>query len=213
MVRVLLIECRRLCQEALQTLIDGDGEMCTVAIAKDSNQALNAAMMLRPDVVLVDIDGNESDCFDTIALLRQALGDLPIVVVAGRCLDSGIRRALELGVLGYVLKDEGFGVVRRAMVAALSGQHLYSARVMDRIETGELSVERENRTRLDALTARERQLLPLLARGMSLKEACVVLSISYKTADKHKTNLMNKLDIHDRVELTRYAVREGLIEP
>jgi DNA-binding NarL/FixJ family response regulator len=96
-----------------------------------------------------------------------------------------------------------------------SGRVHFSPEVLNRlvIKGDDIKLENPPRSRLSMLSPRERELLRVLARGVSLKDSAAILGISYKTADKQKASLMAKLDIHDRVELARYAIREGLVEP
>jgi DNA-binding NarL/FixJ family response regulator len=96
-----------------------------------------------------------------------------------------------------------------------AGRVHFSPEVMSRlvVQGNEIRLENPPKSRLRMLSPRERELLRVLAKGVSLKEAAAILGISYKTADKQKASLMAKLDIHDRVELARYAIREGLVEP
>jgi DNA-binding NarL/FixJ family response regulator len=91
----------------------------------------------------------------------------------------------------------------------------FSPDIMNRliVKGDEVVLEHPPKSRLSSVSPRERELLRLLAKGLSLKEAASVLGISYKTADKQKASLMTKLDIHDRVQLARFAIREGLVEP
>ncbi len=106
--------------------------------------------------------------------------------------------------------------MREAILAAHRGRVCYAPEVLERlgvVNDGELRLNDQPRTRLELLTPRERELLSLLAQGLSLKAAGRMMNVSYKTADKHKVSLMRKLDIHDRVELARFAIREKIIVP
>ncbi len=115
----------------------------------------------------------------------------------------------------YAVKEGGFDEVRAAIRDVMAGKLHYAAEVLERIHTadGQLRLGEHPETRLETLTPRERELLVLLGQGYSLKEAGQALHVSYKTVDKHKVNLMRKLDIHDRVELARFAIREKIVQP
>ncbi len=213
MIRILIVEEQRLSEEGMRLLIDREPDMKVVGEASNAVDALARTRELYPDLLLVDIDMAGVDCFELIRSVRSVRPGIKTVIMSSHCRDDELRRALEEHVLGFTLKEEGFSEIRAAIRETRLGVYHYSRKVQDRMTTGAVAGGKPNLTRLESLTPRERQLLPLLASGMSLKEACRTMNVSYKTADKHKVNLMKKLDIHDRVELTRYAIREKIIEP
>ena len=116
---------------------------------------------------------------------------------------------------GFVVKSEGISALIEAIHNVVMGWIHFSPVIMNRlvIQGDVIRLEDPPKSRLGVLSPREHELLRVLAKGLSLKEAAAVMGISYKTADKQKASLMAKLDIHDRVELARYAIREGLVEP
>ena len=215
MIRLLLVVNQRLARDGLRLLVEGEPDMAVVGEAAASDEAVAQARESQPEVILLDIDAPGVDCLETTGRIRDFLPEVRVVVLSSNCSDEMIARTLEGRVLGFALKQEGFDELRDAIRDAAKGKYHYTRRVMDRVvaENGELEPGREAKTRYHLLTPRERQLLRLLASGMSLKDAGRSLHVSYKTADKHKVNLMKKLDIHDRVELARYAIRERIIDP
>jgi DNA-binding NarL/FixJ family response regulator len=214
MIRLFLIEPQRLAREGLRLLVAKTEDLEVVGEAESIEEAAARLPELNADVVIFDLDGLEVTVAEATEMLRAADNRARFVALSSRRSDEAIAQALEAGVLGFTLKEEGFEQVRDAARAAHAGQHHYTRRVRERLANdGETLVPGKTKTRLQLLTPRELQLLRLLASGMSLKNACKSLHVSYKTADKHKVNLMRKLGIHDRVELARYAIRERLIEP
>jgi NarL family two-component system response regulator LiaR len=214
MIRVLLVQKQMLAREGLRLLIEREPDMSVVGEASTADDTLIQARGAEPDVVLMDMDTPGLDCIELVKRIREEKPDVRVVVMSATCSDESIAMALEQQILGFTLKDEGFADVRDAIRQAHQGEYHYTRRAMDRVVTeGEQPTAGEpSKTRLQILTPREMQLLRLLATGMSLKKACVSLHVSYKTADKHKVNLMKKLNIHDRVELARFAIREKIIE-
>jgi DNA-binding NarL/FixJ family response regulator len=215
MHRVFLVQKQKLIREGLRLLIDREPDLCVVGDVAEGEEALAQARATEPDVMLLDLDSIDIDCFELASQVQEALPALRVVAMSTVCPDETIARALERQIRGFCLKEEGFAEMGEAIRHAARGEYHYARRVMDRVVTeGEAAAPTESsRTRLQNLTPREMQLLRLLATGMSLKKACMSLHVSYKTGDKHKVNLMKKLDIHDRVELARFAIREKIIEP
>lgn len=214
MIRVLVIEHHALARDGLVLLINGDPELRVSYSCASIEQALQSASAGRSDAAVVDIDDPTIELDVVVQKLRARVPKLKIVVLASQWSDEAIALALAADVNGYVLKDENFSAVSGALRRVAAGEYSYSRKVRARLvskEDGEAALN-ASKTRATLLTQRERQLLRLLASGKTLKKACESLGISYKTADKHKVNLMKKLDIHDRVELARYAIREGIID-
>jgi len=214
MIRLLLVESQRLARDGLRLLIEREPDMVVVGEASGVEDAALTAGDCHPTVILLDADIAGVDLAEAVADIRRSVPEVGFVALSGTCVDEVIGRALEARVLGFTLKEEGFDQVCDAIRAVAKGEYHYTRRAMDRVatESGEVDPGGNSKTRYHLLTRRERQLLRLLASGLSLKDACRSLEISYKTADKHKVNLMRKLDIHDRVELARYAIREKIIE-
>jgi DNA-binding NarL/FixJ family response regulator len=215
MIRVLLIENEALAREGLRMLIDRESDLTVVeAVAQLATQSPHLSN-LQPDAILMDIDAAELDFMQLARRIRDIWPQAVIVGLSRHWSDELIARSLEAEIRGYVLKDDTFETIRNAIIETCAGNYYYTRRVHNRlvIEDGADGATKASKTRLHLLTQRERQLLRLLASGMSLKRACAAMNVSYKTADKHKVNLMRKLDIHDRVELARYAIREKIVEP
>ncbi|MCH7720880.1 MAG: response regulator transcription factor [Planctomycetes bacterium] len=215
MSRVLVVDDHKLCREGLQAKIDAEPGMAVVAEARDGQEAVTQALEHRPDIVLMDIEMPGTSCFEATRRIQEMLPDTRVIILSGHMNEHHIKEAVSAGAWGYALKNGGFDEVKHAIREVRAGRLHYVPEVMARvsISNGKLTFQTEVRTRSDTLTNREREIWTYLARGMSLKQAGTLMHVSYKTADKHKVNLMRKLDIHDRVELTRYAIREGIVEP
>jgi DNA-binding NarL/FixJ family response regulator len=216
MIRVLIVDDHQLYREGLRAQIDAESDMTVVGEAGDAAEAIDRAIKTRPDVILMDIDMPGLSCFDAICRVQRNLPGTRVVLCTGHSSDDQIRQAIESKAWGYVLKKESFAQVRQALHEVMDGKLHYAPDVLQRVSTGEngrLQLKDPPRTRLDLLTRRERELLTLLAQGLSLKEAGRTMNVSYKTVDKHKVSLMRKLDIHDRVDLARFAIREKVVQP
>ncbi|GJM24749.1 MAG: DNA-binding response regulator [Phycisphaerae bacterium] len=175
---------------------------------------VEVARRLKPDIAVISIAEDEVDAMVAAAELCEEVPDTGVVAVSRRVCDVDLRRALDAGIPGLVHQAGGFEQIRDALRIVRGGGHFYSAEFMARIDptVTDFKPGKSVKTRSDLLSDRENQLLRVLAIGRSLKTACEELGITYKTADKQKVSLMKKLDIHDRVSLARFAIREGIVE-
>jgi len=215
MIRVLVIAHQPLARDGLRLLIDSDRTLRVSLAAANADEAMRHRSCERIHVALVDIDAPDIDITALAQTLRKRAPRMRIILLASNWSDELIGEALTADINGYLLKEENFSVLKQAIRRVHAGESCFSRRVRARLiaqTEAESDAPDRPRTRLELLTQRERQLLRLLATGLTLQRACESLGISYKTADRHKVNLMKKLDIHDRVELARYAIREGIIE-
>jgi len=215
MVRVLVVDDHGLVRDSISSILAREQDIEMVGAAEDADTAITKVLDLKPDLVLMDIDMPGISCFDAIQIIRSRVPQTKFILVTAYEHDEHLEQALKLKVNGFVSKAEGISALINAVRQVSAGRIHYSPEVMDRliVQGDEIRLENPPKSRLSTLSPRERELLRVLAKGQSLKEAASILGISYKTADKQKASLMAKLDIHDRVELARYAIREGLVEP
>ncbi|MCP4594640.1 MAG: response regulator transcription factor [bacterium] len=213
--RILIVDDHQLSREGLRLQLESVAEFAVVGEAANADDGLSAALRLAPHVVLMDIDMPGVSCFDVMQRLHEQVPEVKVIILSAHKHDAQISQAIRAHAWGYAIKNEGFSEVRHAIKDVMSGRLHYSHEVLDRIQgaDGQLSFGEQRETRLQSLTPREQELLVLLGQGYSLKEAGAALHVSYKTVDKHKVNLMRKLDIHDRVELARFAIREHIVQP
>lgn len=198
-VRVLLADDHRVLLEGLKGIIQAAGHQ-VVAQARDGGEAVRLAVQHHPDVALLDVAMPVLDGFMAARqILRQAPG-VRIVFLTGLDDDGVGADARAVGVRGLVTKMHPPDEVLRAIEAVAQGREYgMPAAVLAR--------------RRGPLTPRERQVLRLIALGRSTKEVAVVLGVTFKTAESHRTRLMKKLDIHRTAGLVRYAMRAGLVTP
>ncbi len=214
-VRLLVVDDHGLVRDSLSCILEREHDFQIVGVAEDADDAITKVLELKPDLVLMDIDMPGVSCFDAMQIIRSRVPGTRFILVTAYEHDEHIEQALRVKANGFVTKAEGVGALSEAIRSVMAGRVHFSPEVMSRlvIKGDEIKLENPPRSRLSMLSPRERELLRVLAKGLSLKDAANVLGISYKTADKQKASLMAKLDIHDRVELARYAIREGLVEP
>lgn len=215
-IKVLVIDDHKLVRDTIAESLRALSDMDVVGCAADAGDGLAQAIERRPDIVLMDIDMPGVECFDAARTLSLRVPDVRLIFVSGFVHDRYIEAALNLvNTAGYVTKGESPEVLIEAIRAAARGEVFFSSEVQDRIivDEGGPRLVHPGQTRASTLTERELAVLRSIARGLSQKEIANVLSLSPKTVNFHISNLMNKLDIHDRVGLTRYAIAEKLVEP
>jgi DNA-binding NarL/FixJ family response regulator len=167
-----------------------------------------AAMRANPDLVIVDADSPTPEIRDAVQMIPRLRKQARILVIGAAVDPVLVQTWGSCPICGYVVKDGGVEEVRAAIDAALAGDRYFSNGVREPILNARSPSSGNPR-----LSRREAELLPLLARGMTLREAAERMTVSYKTADSYRTSLLRKLGVRDRVELARYAIRERIVEP
>lgn len=208
-IRVLLADNHELVRQGLKLLLEREG-LHVVGEASDGQMALQLVPKVRPDVAILDIGMPILNGLDAARELGKAAHRTKTILLTRHDEEQYVTEALRAGVKGYVLKDQ----VARDLVSAIQqvsrGEIYLSPSITRTVAEAFLS-----KTGLppDPLTSRERQVLQLIGEGKSSKEIAVQLGISIKTAESHRTRMMQKLDIHDVASLVRYAIRRGLVVP
>jgi NarL family two-component system response regulator LiaR len=214
-LKVVVVDDHDLFREMLKERL---GLVAGVTVVGDYSGA--AEMMahfdkLSPDILILDIDMPGLSVFEAVRQLQNRGFTFRVLFLSAFLRDSYIEQALEVGASAYVVKSQSFENLVEGIRSVSAGRHYFSPEVQARlvISSGGVSLSSGRQTRLHLLTEREVEVLRLLAQAHPKKSIARELDISIKTVDHHATNIMVKLDIHDRVELTRYAIREGLIAP
>jgi DNA-binding NarL/FixJ family response regulator len=212
---ILVADDHALVRRTLRRWLEAASDLTVVADVGTADEAVTEAERLEPDLVLLDVDMPGMVCFDAARLIKARHPDVRIVFLSAFFHDRYIAQALAVGASGYVTKNEPPEVLIKALRSVASGTAYYSPEVRSRIviDTGGVGLAPGPRPRAAALSEREVQVLQYIARGMSKREIADMLRLSERTVNCHCASLMAKLDIHDRVELARYAIREGLVEP
>lgn len=213
-IRVLLVDDHALVRQSLASILGQAPGIIAVAECADGEQAIAAALKHQPQVVVMDVDMPGLAAFDAAQVIRSRVPGVKIIFLSAFTHDRYIDAALKAGAMGYLTKNEPPGNVERAVRAVASGKTYYSPEVQSRlvVDNDGVRLETSVKSRVNDLTAREVEVLRYIARGMSKKEIAQVMHLSVKTVENHSANIMQTLDIHDRVELTRFAIREGLVE-
>lgn len=214
-VKILLVDDHALLREALRTRLEKEFLFSIVGIAGSADEAIDLARKLHPDVILMDIDMPGLICFDAVRTILAAQPDTRVIFLSAHTHDRYIDEALRVGALGYITKNEPPERLTKAIREVMEGRADFSDSVRSRIvfDADRPRLAPSRATRASRLTPRETEVMRYVARGLSKKEIASLMHVSLKTVEKHTENLMTKLDIHDRVEIARFAIREGFANP
>ena len=214
-IRVLLIDDQTLVREGLEMHIRAEPSMEVVASVGNCDDAIKLLRRTPPDVVLIEADLVRFDALVIIGKLRDRWPGLRSVLLVSTVRDVLISRAQALAVDGIVTKYDSFSIVRSAILAAIQNRKVYSPLIWSRLARpgGSPARRATTDTTLAKLTRREIDVLYHLAAGCTVRQTAKALGLAVATIDNHKARIMKKLDIHTGVELTRYAIREGVVAP
>ena len=212
-IRVILADDHTILRDGIRALVDGQADMEVVGEAEDGQSAVKMAAKLLPDVVVMDI---AMPLLNGLEATRQIQRDYPqvkVLILTMHENEEYIRQVLAAGALGYVLKDAAARDLLGAIRAVYQGEAVLSPAITrlvieDYLRWGEIRPTDAS----NGLTSREREVLQLIAEGYTNKEIAEILNLSVKTIQSHRTNLMNKLDLHDRGELIKYAIQKKIID-
>jgi two-component system response regulator NreC len=210
-IRVLICDDHPLFREGLRGILGDQAIFEVIGEGKNGLEAVEMTRRLRPDVVLMDIDMPELTGLQATGRIME--GRLPTKVLILSLYDDEdlIAGCLDAGAAGYVLKDGPTSQLLFAIEAVHRGERYMSPRALSAVVEHAREAGKGTGTRYDLLTDREREVLKLLADGHSSKELAARLDLSVKTIDAHKYNLMRKLNIHNRADLVKYAIRKKLV--
>ena len=208
-IRVVLADDHVLVRQGLKPLLEREGFL-VVGEASDGEEALRQVKSLRPDIAVMDITMPILNGLNAARELTRSFPKTKTILLTQHDEDQYVSEALEAGVMGYVLKSQVASDLLQAIQQVSRGQVYLSPGVSRAVMEAYRSKSEKPR---DRLTVRERQVLQLIAEGKSTKDIASLLGISVKTAESHRTRLMQKLDIHETASLVRYAVRHGVVQP
>ena len=211
-IRVLLADDHALVRAGLRSLLAAMKEVEVVGEASSGEEALELAARERPDVVLMDIAMKGINGLETAARLRDRAPGVRVVILSMHSGEEYVLQALRAGAVGYLLKDAATGELELALRTVMRGESWLSPAVSRQVVEG--YVQRVGGdAAADVLTARQREVLKLVAGGKSTKEIAFMLNLSVKTVETHRAQIMERLGIRDVPGLVRYALRTGLVPP
>jgi DNA-binding NarL/FixJ family response regulator len=212
--RILLADDHALVRRGLRLVLEAEPDMEVVGEAGDGAEAIALALETPADLAILDISMPRMTGLHAVAEISRRKPELRCLMLSMHENERYLYEALKAGAAGYVLKSVADRDLVNAVRAAMRGEpFLYPGAMTPLIEEYLRQARDEPTIREDPLTPREREVLKLIAESRSTKQIAAELVISDKTVERHRENILDKLGMHDRVELTRYAIRSGLIEP
>jgi DNA-binding NarL/FixJ family response regulator len=211
--RIVIAEDHTILREGLRALLSSDPDFEVVGEAEDGRDAIQCVESLTPDLVLMDLSLPRMNGMDAIKEIKRRSPDTKVLALTVHRTEEYILATLRAGADGYVLKDATHAELVMGIRSVLTGRPYLSPGVSDKVIEGYLEGRKTVKTGTpwDTLTQREREVLKLIAEGYKNKDIADYLYISVKTVEKHRANLMKKLDLHSTSALTAFAMERGLI--
>jgi len=212
--RIMIAEDHTILRQGLRALLSSDPDYKIVGEAEDGREAVRSAETLSPDLILMDLSMPKMTGTEAISEIKKRNTDTKIIVLTVHRGEEYVLSALKAGADGYVLKDANRDELTTAIKKVLEGKRYLSPDISGKVIDGYLEGKSaiRQKTSWDTLTPREREILKLIAEGYKSKEMAEALFISPKTVQKHRSNLMEKLDLHNTAALTVFAIEKGLID-
>jgi DNA-binding NarL/FixJ family response regulator len=216
-IRIFLADDHSIVRDGLRLILDDIPEYELVGESGDGKETLELVEKLKPDITVLDISMPTMNGIDVARRLRKYVPETSIIILSRHDNELYVKQLLEYGVKGYVLKDDAGDDLIRAVDEVSKGNIYLSPKlttyfVQDYIHSEKTISDAVRESPLSKLSAREREVLKLIAEGNSSKEIASILRISPKTVKVHRANIMNNLDIHNIAELVTYAIKNGLVE-
>jgi DNA-binding NarL/FixJ family response regulator len=213
-IRVLLVDDHTLFRQGIRNLLSTEADLQVVGEVANAGDAIQKAAELRPDVVLMDIGMPGFSSFEATRQIKKARSETKVLFLTMYDDEDYLVEGMEVGGNGYVLKDCPAAQLLSAIRDVHRGGSYLSPRMLSQL-VDDFRSRVKGATRLPrfaTLTSREKEVLKMLAEGQSVKEIAGVLSLSVKTVEAHKFNLMRKLDIHNKAQLVQYAIQKKIIQ-
>ncbi len=211
--RIIIAEDHTILREGLRSLLSSDPDLEIVGEAQDGQEAIRCVEKLKPNLVLMDLSMPRMNGLDAIKEIKKRSAETRILVLTVHKNEEYIVATLQAGADGYALKDSTHAELGIAIKNVLSGNHYISPGISGRVIEGYLEGRKPLKATspFETLTQRERGILKMIAEGYKNKEIADYLCISVKTVEKHRANLMQKLDLHSVSALTAFAMEKGLV--
>jgi DNA-binding NarL/FixJ family response regulator len=211
-ISVLVADDHGIVREGLRRILESEHDLQVSAEAGDGREVLGQVEKHQPEVVVLDITMPHLGGLETLERLRSKHPKVKVILLSVHCDSRFIQSAIALGADGYVLKNGRVSEIVTAIRAVTKGGSYFSPVVAKEI-VSQLRAPKRSDEPFSVLSGREREVLHLIAEGLSAKEIASQLEISTKTVEAHRTSLMRKLGVRKATELVRYALRHGLIDP
>jgi DNA-binding NarL/FixJ family response regulator len=210
-IKILIADDHKIVRDGLRALLENELNMTVLGEAENGRTAVELAKELQPDVVIMDISMPDLNGIEATRQIRESVPRAKVIALSMHTDRRFVAEVLKMGASGYLLKDCAFEELASAIHAVLSNRNYLSSQIADVVLKDYVRlVAKKDMSVFEILTAREREVLQLIAEGSSTKEIAACLNISVKTVETYRLRIMEKLDAHSIAELTKYAVRQGL---
>ncbi len=211
--KVVIAEDHKLFRDGLKSMLSSRDDLHVVGEAQDGLEAIRCVKHNKPDLLLLDLSMPRLSGISVMKDIKSQFPNVKILALTIHESDQYVLEAFEAGADGYCIKDAGRDELMVAINSVLEGKTYISPGIADNVLEGYLEENKRLKTKTawDTVTRREREVLKLLAEGYLNKEIAEFLHISVKTVEKHRANIMNKLDLHNASTLTAYAIEKGLV--
>jgi DNA-binding NarL/FixJ family response regulator len=211
--KIIIAEDHQLFREGLKAMLSAEPAFEIVGEAKDGLEAIHCVKQNQPDLLLLDLSMPKLSGFSVMKEIKKLSPEIKILALTIHESDQYVLEAFEAGAEGYCIKDASREELLAAINTVLEGNAYISPAIVDNVMEGYLEGRKKikSKTTWDTITSREREVLKLLAEGYLNKEIGELLHISVKTVEKHRANIMNKLNMHNAAALTAYAIEKGLV--
>lgn len=209
---ILLVDDHSILRSGLRSIINSLDNYEVIAEADNGKDALKITLELKPDLLLTDLSMPKTNGTECIRQLKKRLPEVKILVLTMHSTEEHVHAALEAGADGYILKDDCDDELINAIQNIIDGKMYLSPSICNFVINGYLNTLKTEKplASWELLTHREREVIKLIAEGYKSKEIADYLTISTKTVEKHRSNLMKKLDLHSISSITNYAIQNGL---
>ena len=210
---IVIVEDHTILREGLRALLSADPKLEVIGEAGDGRAAIQCVEKLSPTLVLMDLSMPRMNGLEAIKEIKKQKPETKIIALTVHRKEEYILATLQAGADGYVLKDANQSELMMAIEQVLAGKRFLSPGISEKVIEGYLEGRKTLRTKTtwDTITQREREILKLIAEGYKNREVADYLCISLKTVEKHRANLMRKLDLHNASALTAFAIEKGLV--
>jgi DNA-binding NarL/FixJ family response regulator len=209
-ISILLVDDHTLVREGIRALLEKLSEVKLVAEAKDGREAVRKVSQGHPDLVLMDIAMPGLNGLEATARITKESPGVPVVILSMYANEEYVREAVAAGAVGYLLKRSATAELESAIKAVARGETYFSPAISSYLTTDRAGHLKTDRSLIERLTPRQREILQLIAERHSTKEIATLLEISVKTVETHRAQLMARLEIHDVPGLVRFAIKAGL---
>lgn len=210
-IRIVVVDDHRILRDGLRALFEIEPDVQVVGEAGDGSDAFKCVIDAKPDAVIMDLSMPHTNGTDAILNIKRRLPQTRIIVLTFHKSDDFVRAALDAGADGYVLKQDSHEKLLDALRVVMDGDTFLSPSICANVVAGYLTGSGNESVSAGVLTPRERQVVKLIAEGYRNKEIARHLSLSTKTIEKHRSNFMKKLRLHNTAEITVYAMENNLI--